>query len=210
MAKGWHTYWRAPGDSGIPPSFNWSGSSNVAAVGVGFPVPEVLDQYGMRSIGYTDEVTFPLVIRTRDKSQPILLKGEIHIGVCDEICVPVTLKVSAELPAGGNRTQALSKLLKDRPEQGGSLTCEIAPIADGLRLVATASLSAMPGTEVAVIETGDARVWVSSPKLTRKGRKLSAEVEMVPPDAKPFALARADVRMTVMAGGRAVEMIGCR
>lgn len=210
MAPGWHTYWRAPGDSGIPPSFNWSGSSNIAGVAVRFPVPEVLDQYGSRSIGYTDEVTFPLLIRTRDPNAPVRLRGEIAIGVCDEICVPVTLNVAADLPAGGARDPGLSALLKDQPEAGGHLTCEISPIADGLRLVATAALPKMRGEEVAVIETGDAEVWVSAPEVRRKGGHLTAEVEMVPPSAKPFALARSSVRMTVMANGRAVEMVGCR
>ena len=210
MASGWHTYWRAPGDSGIPPSFNWSGSSNIAHVAVRFPVPEVLDQYGMRSIGYTDEVTFPLLIRTRDAKAPVRLRGEISIGVCYEICVPVTLNVSADLPAGGSRNGTLAKLLKDKPREGGHLTCDISPMADGLRMMASADVARLPGEEVAVIETGDAQVWVSTPELTRKGNRLMAEVEMVPPSAKPFALARSDVRMTVIARGRAVEMVGCR
>ena len=210
MAQGWHTYWRAPGDAGIPPSFNWSGSSNVAGVAVQFPVPEVLEQYGTRSIGYTDEVTFPLMIRTRDTSKPVRLRGEINIGVCDEICVPVTLQVSADLPAGGSKDRGLATLLLDQPEKGAALNCDISPIADGLRLIAVTALQPMRGEEVAVIETGDQRVWVSTPKLKRKGDRLSAEVEMVAPSAKPFALARSDVRMTVLAGGRAVEMIGCR
>ena len=210
MAPGWHTYWRAPGDSGIPPSFNWSGSSNIAHVAVRFPVPEVLDQYGMRSIGYTDEVTFPLLIRTRDAKAPIRLRGEISIGVCYEICVPVTLDVSAELSASGKRDRALARLLKDQPKDGGTLSCDISPMEDGLRMTASTTLPRMQGEEVAVIETGDAEVWVSKPELTRQGGRLVAEVEMVPPSAKPFALARSSVRMTVIARGRAVEMVGCR
>ncbi|MDE0208760.1 MAG: hypothetical protein OXJ64_02630, partial [Boseongicola sp.] len=58
-------------------------------------------------------------------------------------------------------------------------------------------------------ETGDPQVWVSSPVLRRDGEQLWAEVEIVPPSARPFALARADVRMTVLAEGRAIEMAGC-
>ena len=63
MAPGWHTYWRAPGDAGIPPDFNWSGSANVRDVRVHFPVPEVFEDNGLRSIGYMDQVTFPLLVR---------------------------------------------------------------------------------------------------------------------------------------------------
>ena len=47
LAPGWKTYWRAPGDAGIPPGFNWSGSSNVAGVRVQFPVPSVFTQSGI-------------------------------------------------------------------------------------------------------------------------------------------------------------------
>lgn len=209
LAPGWKTYWRSPGDSGIPPRFNWSGSSNISNVEVQFPVPRIYDQYGMRSIGYENNVTFPLLITTRDSQLPISLEGEVSIGVCEEVCVPVTLKVSTDLPAGGSHDRSLATLLKDKPERGGRLTCDIAPIADGLKMTAVASIPEMNGEEVAIIETGDPDVWVSSPVVVRQGGTLSAEVEMVAPTAKPFALARADVRMTVMADGRAIEMVGC-
>lgn len=209
MAPGWHTYWRAPGDAGIPPSFNWSGSGNVREVRVHFPTPEVYDAYGLRSIGYTDQVTFPLMIETRDPAKPVTLRGEIDIGVCDEICVPVTLRVRANLPAGGAHDRGLAALLADQPERGGAMSCEITPIADGLRVMAVADVPRMRGQEVAVIETGNAAVWVSSPVVRRVGTRVTAEVEMVAPTAKPFALARSEVRMTVIAGGRAIEMLGC-
>ena len=209
LAPGWKTYWRAPGDAGIPPSFNWSGSSNVAGVSVQFPVPRVFDQNGMQSIGYDETVTFPLRIATRDAAAPIRLQGEIDIGVCEEICVPVRLNVRANLPVGGVRGPALAATLEDRPASGGPLECEIAPISDGLRLSAEASVPSMGRGMVAVIETRNPEVWVSAPVLKRNGDRIRAEVEMVAPTAKPFALARSDVRMTVIAGGRAVEMLGC-
>ncbi|MEM9552608.1 MAG: protein-disulfide reductase DsbD domain-containing protein, partial [Pseudomonadota bacterium] len=52
LADGWKTYWRAPGDAGIPPSFNWRGSRNVGEVAITWPTPQVFNDYGMRSIGY--------------------------------------------------------------------------------------------------------------------------------------------------------------
>ena len=209
MAPGWHTYWRSPGDAGIPPSFNWSGSSNLGNVRVHFPVPEVIETEGLRSIGYTDQVTFPLVIEPRDATKPVSLKGEIEIGVCEDICVPVTFAVSATLPVGGSHSRTLAVALKDAPERGGRMSCEISPIADGLRVTAMANVPRIAGSEFVVIETGNAAVWVSPAVLQRKGKRLRADVEMVAPSAKPFALARSEVRMTVLGDGRAVEMIGC-
>ena len=89
------------------------------------------------------------------------------------------------------------------------MSCEITPIADGLRVMAMADVPRMRGQEVAVIETGNAAVWGASPVVQRVGTRMTAEVEMGAPTAKPFALARSEVRMTVIAGGRAIEMLGC-
>lgn len=209
LAQGWKTYWRAPGDGGIPPRFNWSGSQNVTGASVQFPVPDVTVINGIRTIGYKTAVTLPLRFATVDASKPVTLRGEVEIGVCEEICVPLRMKFQAVLPAKGKATAHLRDAIADRPSRGGAMTCEISPIADGLRLVATTDLPRMEGTEVVVIETNDAGVWVSNAVTKREGGRLSAEVEMVPPSAQPFALARSNVRMTVLAGGRAVETIGC-
>lgn len=209
LQPGWKTYWRAPGDAGIPPSFNWSGSDNIRSVRVQFPVPEILDQNGLRSIGYHDEVTFPLWIEPQDSTRPISLAGEIEIGVCEDICVPVTLRVRADLPLEGKPGGRLARSIADRPETGAALRCEITPIRDGLRVAVATALPRMRGEEVVVIETGSPEIWVSTPEVRRQGGTLSAEVEMVAPTAQPFALARADLRMTVFAGGRAVESLGC-
>lgn len=209
LAPGWKTYWRAPGDGGIPPRFNWSGSQNVTGASVQFPVPDVSVINGIRTIGYKSAVTFPLRFATVDPSKPVALRGEVELGVCEEICVPITLKFQAVLPAKGKASAHLKNTMADRPKRGGSMTCRINPIADGLRLVATTEIPRMGASEVVVIEAREAGVWVSNAITTRNGATLSAEVEMVPPNAQPFALARSDVRMTVLADGRAVEMIGC-
>lgn len=209
LAPGWKTYWRAPGDAGIPPQFNWSGSTNVASVKVQYPVPEVMDQNGIRSIGYHDGVMFPLWIETHDPNAPIQLRGEIEIGVCEEICIPMTLHVSGNLKNAGRRGGALAVSIGDRPRIAEGMTCVIRPIEDGLRLTARVALPPTQGDQVAVIETGNPEVWVSAPTVSRDGDILVADVEMVPPSAQPFALARSDVRMTVLSGGQAVEMLGC-
>ena len=67
----------------------------------------------------------------------------------------------------------------------------------------------MQGEEVAIIEAGESGLWISEATVDRRGVTLRAEVEMVPPTAQPFALARSNVRLTVLAGGKAVEALGC-
>src|SRR6056297_1939284 len=52
LAPGWRTYWSVPGDAGIPPQFDWSGSDNLVGVRVHWPAPTVFETYGMRTAGY--------------------------------------------------------------------------------------------------------------------------------------------------------------
>ncbi len=209
LAAGWKTYWRAPGDGGIPPRFNWSGSRNLADVQVQFPVPQVMDQYGIRTIGYERDVVFPLMVTAKDPSKPIELYGEIDMGVCEEVCLPYRMEVSGMLPETGAYDAAIGSEMENRPTAGGQFACQIEPIADGLRVVAEARLNEM-SNEAAVVEGGEHGTWVSEPILQRNGETLTATVEMVPPAAQPFALARNDVRLTVIGREGAVEFVGCR
>src|ERR1700709_2953748 len=43
LQPGWKTYWRTPGDSGVPPRFDFSKSDNVEAVMVLWPAPLKFD-----------------------------------------------------------------------------------------------------------------------------------------------------------------------
>lgn len=62
LEDGWKTYWRAPGDAGIPPQFSWQGSSNIADLSITWPTPEVFETSGYRTIGYHDELVLPVEI----------------------------------------------------------------------------------------------------------------------------------------------------
>ena len=68
LADGWKTYWRQPGEAGVPPGFDWAGSVNVAEARVLFPVPQRLIEAGM-SLGYKHEVVFPVEITPSDPGQ---------------------------------------------------------------------------------------------------------------------------------------------
>ncbi|MXQ09313.1 hypothetical protein GQ651_15820 [Alphaproteobacteria bacterium GH1-50] len=216
LAPGWKTYWRAPGEGGIPPLFNWSGSKNLAALDVSFPVPSVLIQNGMRSFGYEDRVMFPFTVTPEKAGDDVILSGQIELGVCYDICIPVSVSLSALLPADASRPDPRIKAaFSDKPataDEAGldPMGCRIEPIADGMRVTATLGMAPMGGDEVAVMEHPDPTIWVSEATLTRDGNRVDIVAEMVPPAAKPFLLARDSVRVTVLAGGGAVEITGCQ
>ncbi|MFV2053848.1 protein-disulfide reductase DsbD domain-containing protein [Aliiroseovarius sp. YM-037] len=215
LADGWKTYWRAPGEGGIPPRFNWDGSENVTSMRIHWPRPGVFEANGIRSIGYADEVVLPMEFTPNDRNQPIQLRGQVELGVCETVCVPISLRLRADLPAGAaNRNADILDAMADAPASQGSagvrsVQCKVEPIADGLRLTAQITMPPVDGTEVAVVELPDQRIWVSEAASTRSGETLTASVDMVPPNAQPFLLDRSDVRITVLGATRAVNIEGC-
>lgn len=96
LDPGWHTYWRDPGDSGVPPRFDFSRSDNVESVTVLWPAPQQFDDgAGGRSLGYQTRLLLPLRIVAKRPDQPLTLRATVNYAVCEKLCVPV--EASAEL-----------------------------------------------------------------------------------------------------------------
>ncbi|WP_027573765.1 protein-disulfide reductase DsbD domain-containing protein [Bradyrhizobium sp. WSM1743] len=96
LQPGWKTYWRTPGDSGVPPRFDFSKSDNVEAVTIMWPAPLKFDDgAGGHSIGYHNQVVLPLRIVAKAADKPVTLRAEINYAVCEKLCIPV--EASAEL-----------------------------------------------------------------------------------------------------------------
>jgi len=215
LQPGWKTYWRAPGDGGIPPQFDWSGSENIGAVQLHWPRPKVAYVNGLRTIGYKDQVVIPIEFSPRKAGQPVTLKARVDLGVCNDICVPVSMSFSATLPADGGKPDPLIRTaLKNRPTPANKagvsrVTCAIDPISDGLRVTATITMPSTGGGEVTVIEAPDQSIWVAEATTKRNGNTLTTTTEMVPPSNAPFMLDRSKIRITVIGSNRAVDILGC-
>jgi DsbC/DsbD-like thiol-disulfide interchange protein len=213
LAPGWKTYWRAPGDAGIPPMFTWTGSDNIAAAQFHWPVPEVFHQQGLRSIGYHDGVVIPIELTPTNNGAAMHMAGQMNFGVCDEICVPIALDFAAALPRDGGRNPAIVASLINQPlttHQAGvqSVTCAIDPADNGVQITAAIAMQST-GREEIVIEAGDPAVWVSEPSVSRAGGQITAVSRMVHRDGGAFALDRSAVRITVIGNGQAVDIVGC-
>lgn len=90
LQQGWKTYWRTPGDSGVPPRFDFSKSDNVEAVTVMWPAPLKFDDgAGGHSIGYHNQIVLPLRIVAKAADKPVTLRAEINYAVCEKLCIPV-------------------------------------------------------------------------------------------------------------------------
>src|SRR5215475_10932134 len=96
LQPGWKTYWRTPGDSGVPPRFDFSKSDNVEAVTVLWPAPQKFDDgAGGVSLGYRDRIVLPLRIAVKNADKPVTLRAAVDYAVCEKICIPV--QANAEL-----------------------------------------------------------------------------------------------------------------
>lgn len=214
LEPGWKTYWRSPGDGGIPPRLRWDGSRNLASVRFHWPRPRVYEIGGMRSIGYYEELVLPMELRPARPGEPIVLRADIELGVCRDVCVPMFAEIAADLPASGGRDARIEAALANRPATASEagvrdVSCEVEPTADGLRLTARIDMPSLGPEEVAVFELPDETIWISESTGGRDGRALVAASDMVPPSGAPFLLDRSSVRITVISPGRAVEMTGC-
>ncbi len=95
------TYWRSPGEAGAPPVFDFSGSTNVAAVDVVYPAPKRIEEQGIVVAGYDAQVIFPLKVAPRDPKAPVSLSLSLRYSACGKICLPARAALSLVLPQTG-------------------------------------------------------------------------------------------------------------
>ena len=214
LAPGWKTYWRAPGEAGFPPQFDWTGSQNIESIAFHWPTPETFDEYGVRIIGYAGELVLPIEISPLDKSGAMAVRANVQIGICREVCVPMSASIAAELPPGGERDERILAAISRRPlseHEAGvrGATCSVEPTSDGLRITATIDMPRLGSDETAIFELPDPTVWVAGSTTSRSEGQLISASDLFPPVGAPFMLDRSDVRITVFGGGQAVDIQGC-
>ncbi|MBV7407633.1 protein-disulfide reductase DsbD domain-containing protein [Maritimibacter sp. DP1N21-5] len=215
LADGWKTYWRAPGEGGIPPDFDWSGSLNLEDVTFHWPVPEVIDAGDMETIGYRHELILPIEITPHAPGADVELSADLLMGICEHICVPLESAVSVDLPATTTEADPrIERALANRPdtaEEAGitDVSCTREDLRDGVRVTARLPVPLMGGPEAVVFEAADPQVWVSEAMEHREGGTLVATADLVPPTGRPFPVAGQDLRFTVLGAGRGIDIQGC-
>lgn len=214
LKDGWKTYWRAPGDAGIPPQFDWSRSGNVGDVKIIWPAPSVFDQNGLQSIGYEDQLVLPVEITPKNPAKPVRLRGEMDLGVCKDVCVPGRLDFDHTLDSEAGRNPVIAAALAQRPfsaQEAGVVEteCHLSPTRDGIQIEAHITMPSAGGPEIAVIEPGNPTLWASQSPTERRGGTLIARSEIINAAGAPFALDRSEIRVTVLGANHAVDILGC-
>jgi DsbC/DsbD-like thiol-disulfide interchange protein len=215
LKSGWHTYWRYPGDAGVPPRFDFAGSQNVKAVEVLWPAPQRIPEEGLVAIGYTGDVTLPLAIVPLNAGKPVVLRVKLDYAVCEKLCVPAEGKSELVL-AGGPSSQdaALAAAAARVPQkvalgQGPTLAIKSVRREDGAaRPRIVVDVAAAPGTSVTLFAEGPTPDWALPVPAQIEGapagvHRFAFELDGAPPGAKYDGAA---ITLTAVAGDAAVEV----
>lgn len=211
LERGWKTYWRSPGDSGIPPSIDHAGSVNVAALAVGFPAPTRFGDGNGESIGYTAPVVLPLRVRLADPAKPATVKLKVFLGVCREICVPAEAELTAVLDRStAPRPQAVTAISAAKARMPVPWSDDAPFTASGLgrsrdgKAIEFEVRTAEPAPGLDVFVEGP-EGW-ALPLAARQGDGpvWRVALEGLPKGADPKG---AELRLTLSDGRRAVEQV---
>ena len=211
LDSGWHTYWRYPGDSGLPPRFDFSGSQNLAAAKVSYPAPHLYTDETGNTLGYKDHVIFPVSVTPKRPGQPVTLHVKVDYAICDKLCVPA--KGEAELtlapgPSANAATLAAAEATVPKPVAPAKLGLTVKRTADGQKPAVAVDVAAPNGAPVEVFVEGPSGEWALPVPKEIAGapagkRRFSFLLDGLPPGVSPQA--PVELTFTVVEGSKAFE-----
>ena len=212
LRPGWKTYWRYPGDSGVPPHFDFSGSENLKKADVFYPAPHLFTDETGQSLGYKDTVIFPVVVSPQQSGKPVRLRVKVDYAVCEKLCVPVEGRAELVLESGDSKHDPALTAAEGRVPKhvtAGQLGLTAKRTNDGAKPTVTVDLGAPAGKPVELFVEGPTPQWalpIPKPaKTAPPGRaQFSFELDGLPPGVDPKS--PTDLIFTVVTGDRAVEL----
>lgn len=211
LRPSWKTYWRYPGDSGVPPHFDFSGSENLKKADVFYPAPHLFTDETGQSLGYKDTVIFPVVVSPQQVGKPVRLRVKVDYAVCEKLCVPAEGRAELTLVTGDSRhNPALTAAETRVPKQVTAPQLGLTAKRDnsGAKPAVIVELGAPAGKPIELFVEGPTPQWaLPIPKPVKSapaGRaQFSFELDGLPPGADPKS--QLDLTFTVVTGDRAVE-----
>jgi DsbC/DsbD-like thiol-disulfide interchange protein len=216
LQSGWKTYWRYPGDSGVPPAFDFSASDNVKSATVLWPAPVRFADGGGNSIGYRGGAVFPVRVVPRDPAKPVMLRLNLDYAVCETLCIPAKGKAELALSGAAGSQEAALKIAEARvPKlravgEGPALAIRKAwrDAASGKPRVLV-EVAAPAGTDVDLFAEGPTPDWaLPLPTPVAGGaagaKRFAFDLDGLPTGAKAQGEA---VRLTATSGQEAIEAV---
>ena len=208
LEPGWHTYWRYPGEAGIPPQIGITASENVKETEVLYPVPERYSDGFSESIVYHDGVVLPIRITPEDPVKAVTLSVELFFGICKDICVPGDAVLSLTLDPEGDEDSLAERLiardLDNVPLAQHDAELHVRNVSlseDGTRLVIASRVSGQE--DIDLFAAGPEGSYIAQPKIQE--REGDEAIWHLP--VKGLAASDSDttLRLVLIAGGKAVE-----
>ncbi|MCY4300663.1 MAG: protein-disulfide reductase DsbD family protein [Aestuariivita sp.] len=214
LATGWKTYWRTPGEAGLPPHIDFSKSTNLKTQNIIWPSPQIFYENDLRFYGYEDELVLPIDFLPVDPEVPIRLKGEIGIGVCKNICIPATFAFDYSLDPDRPAHPAVAAAYAKRPLSASEaniedVICQFTPLKRGLKVTTEIHI---PGTDpetLAVIEPNYPHIWSFDTTTEHRDETLIASSIFMHERLVNFAVDRSKIRITIIGDNHAIEINGC-
>ena len=124
LKPGWKIYWRSPGDAGLPPQVDWSGSENLKRAELAWPVPHRFSLFGLETFGYGGQVVLPISAEVERPGEPLNLRAKVDYLICEEICIPHTAELAFDLPPGDGARAPQAFLIESFRDQVPGLGAE--------------------------------------------------------------------------------------
>jgi DsbC/DsbD-like thiol-disulfide interchange protein len=212
LGNGWKTYWRYPGDSGVPPRFDFSKSTNVKSVAVRWPAPHRFTDENGASIGYKNSVMLPLDIVPADPTRPVTLRLTLEYAVCEKLCISAAGSATLTVPTPSSFDRALAAAEAHVPRGatlGGNSPLAVRSVVHELgssRVVV--EVAAPDGAPLDLFVEGPTEDWaLPLPEPVKNAapgtRRFSFELDGLPPGA---SAAGATLRFTLISGDNAIEV----
>ena len=213
MQPGWHTYWRYPGDSGVPPRFSFAGSDNLASATVLFPAPHAFTDEAGTTIGYKGNVILPVSVVPRQKDKPVTLRAKIDYAVCEKLCVPAEARLELTLDrtsGADNAALAAAEAHVPQPVSAAEAGLTARRANDDKRKpLVFVDLTADTGQQVALFVEGPTAEWALPIPKPAQGappghQHFGFELDGLPPGVDPKGAF--ELTFTIVKGARATEV----
>ena len=215
LNKNWKTYWRLPGNAGLKPLFTFDKSENVFAAKIMWPSPIIFGEDNLWSIGYKDSVLLPLEVTPIDTSKPIKLEIQADIGLCEDVCIPVTLNVSYFATPGQNQEnyEILGAILSE-PIKSDDIGFQPPQciIKNGELIMEFNEKNVKTGIEnieLFVIEVGSSVFYVNSKKASVFDDRITVSTKNSVETELPGVISRETIKTTIIGSNQSLEFVGC-
>ncbi|WP_353642248.1 protein-disulfide reductase DsbD domain-containing protein [Mesorhizobium sp. WSM2239] len=188
LLPGWKTYWRDPGDAGVPPQIDVSANENIASAEFAFPAPERHNDGSFKWAGYDEPVALPIIFTLKSPANAALIEADVFLGVCETICIPAQTRLSLDPASDPDNPEEVAAVAAAfaalpapaKPEFGVSATRE-----EGSKLIVEAEFPGNPAAAEFFLAAAEGYAFGTPERVETDGKTLFSVEILARPDKVP-------------------------